>query len=197
MARKSLTQKEIANRLGVSIATVSRALNDQPGVSPELRAQVLDLANEVGYSPDLRARSLATSVTHTVAFVVHQTEHAADKDPFYPVIMAGAQAYLSRHDYHILLTTLDDQAMARPRTFSVVNQRRVDGLILAGPDISAAFILAMVANGVPLVLVTTSSRRRPSTASSTTIKAALTRPRATCWNTATPASPSSLARRNG
>jgi DNA-binding LacI/PurR family transcriptional regulator len=153
MGRKSLTQKEIAKRLGVSIATVSRALNDQPGVGPEVRTRILDTAREMGYSPDLRARSLATSVTHTVGFVVHKTKHAAAEDPFYPIIMAGAEAYLSRHDYHILLTTLDDQTMARPQAFPAVNQRRVDGLILAGPDITAPFILGMITAGVPVVLV--------------------------------------------
>lgn len=153
MDQRSITQKEIAKHLGVSIATVSRALNDQPGVSPEVRERVLRFANETGYSPDIRARSLATSVTHTVAFVVHSAEHSATEDPFYPVIMAGAEAYLSRHNYHILLVTADAQTMARPRAFSVVNQKRVDGLILAGPDISANFILGLVTADIPLVLV--------------------------------------------
>ncbi|MGD9048264.1 MAG: LacI family DNA-binding transcriptional regulator [Anaerolineae bacterium] len=152
MSQRAITQKELARRLNVSIATVSRALNDQPGVSPDVRQQILRLAKELGYSPDIRARSLATSFTHTVAFVVHD-DHAAVEDPFYPVIMAGAEAYLSQHNYHTLLTTVDEQVMARPRDFSVVNQKRVDGLILAGPDISASFILSLVATEIPLVLV--------------------------------------------
>jgi LacI family transcriptional regulator len=153
MDQRPITQKEIAERLGISIATVSRALNDQPGVSPTVRDRVLRLAHKTGYSPDIRARSLATSVTHTAAFVVHNAEHSAAKDPFYPVIMAGAEAYLSQHNYHILLSTVDDQTMARPQTFSVVNQKRVDGLILAGPDISASFILGLLTANIPLVLV--------------------------------------------
>lgn len=153
MGQRSITQKEIAERLGVSIATVSRALNDQPGVSSEVRERVLKLMSETGYSPDIRARSLVTSMTHTIAFVVRQPEPEAPEDPFYPIIMAGAQAYLSQHNYHILLATVDEQAMARPRDFGVVNQRRVDGLILAGPDISAGFILGQMASGIPLVLV--------------------------------------------
>ena len=153
MSPKSVTQRDIAERLRVSTATVSRALNDQPGVSPEVRAQILQAVNKMGYSPDSRARSLVTSVTHTAAFVVHECNHDAAEDPFYPIIMAGAETHLSRHNYHILLATLDDQTMAQPRAFSLINQRRVDGLILAGPDISASFILGMVAAGVPLVLV--------------------------------------------
>jgi DNA-binding LacI/PurR family transcriptional regulator len=152
MGQRSITQKELARQLNVSIATVSRALNDQPGVSPDVRERILRLAKELGYSPDIRARSLATSVTHTVAFVVHDN-HSAAEDPFYPVIMAGAEAYLSQYNYHILLTTVDEQVIAHPRDFSVVNQKRVDGLILAGPDLSASFILSLVAADIPLVLV--------------------------------------------
>ena len=88
--KTSITQKEIANRLGVSIATVSRALNDQPGVGPEIRAKILEIAREMDYRPNLSARSLVTSITQTVAFVIHKTNHAIIEDPFYPIIIAGA-----------------------------------------------------------------------------------------------------------
>jgi DNA-binding LacI/PurR family transcriptional regulator len=148
-----VTQREIAERLGVSVATVSRALNDQPGVSPEVRARILDAAREMGYRPHVPARSLATSTTQTVAFAVHKAGQAVNDDPFYPIIMTGAEAYLSRHGYHILLTTLDDRTLARPEEFSVVRQGMIDGLILAGPDIAPAFIVGMLAANVPLVLV--------------------------------------------
>jgi DNA-binding LacI/PurR family transcriptional regulator len=60
--------REVAQKASVSVSTVSRVLNDQPGISSEVRAKVLAIANELGYSPDIAARSLATSVTQTVAF---------------------------------------------------------------------------------------------------------------------------------
>jgi DNA-binding LacI/PurR family transcriptional regulator len=160
MGQRAITQKEIARRMDVSVATVSRALNDQPGVSAEVRDRVLSLAKELGYSPDIRARSLATSVTRTVAFIVHE-KHSATEDPFFPVIIAGAEAHLSQRDYHVLLTTVDDQTMARPRDFSLVNQKRVDGLILAGPDISPSFILSLVAADIPLVLADNNLSQTP------------------------------------
>jgi len=107
----------------------------------------------MGYRPNIPARSLATSTTRTVAFVFHKTGHAVNDDPFYPIIMAGAEAYLSQHGYHILLATLDDPTMAHPQSFPPVSQGLVDGLILAGPDIVPAFIIGMLTAGVPLVLV--------------------------------------------
>ena len=152
-AKTTVTQKEIAEKLGVSIATVSRALNDQPGVSPEVRARVLEVVQETGYLPNIPARTLATAATQTVAFVMHQTGQAINDDPFYPLIMAGAEAYLSQHRYHILLHTLDDHTLAHPEEFDLLRQNIVDGLILAGPDISPAFILNIIAAGIPVVLV--------------------------------------------
>ena len=151
--KRHLTQREIARKVGVSGATVSRTLNDLPGVRLPVRERILQTAGEMGYSPNGAARSLATSVTQTVAFVVHGNSHEANDDPFYPVIMAGAEAYLAQHNYHILLATLDDRTMERPQEFLPVSQRRVDGLILAGPEISAPFILSFIAADVPLVLV--------------------------------------------
>jgi DNA-binding LacI/PurR family transcriptional regulator len=153
MARKSVTLKAIADRAGVSTATVSRALNDQPGVAAELRARILEIAGDMGYRPHLAARSLATSVTRTVSFVVRKAGRAATDDPFYPIIMAGAEAHLSQNGYHILLTTVDEQTMAQPDQFPVVHRGMVDGLILAGPDIEPSFIVHMITAGVPIVLV--------------------------------------------
>lgn len=153
MKRGAITQKEIAARLGVSVATVSRALNDQGGVSPELRQQILELMRQEGYAPDTAARNLATARAETIAFVMHQHPQLSNDDPFYSLIMAGAAAELARHGYHILLALLDDETMAHPQHFAIVQQRRVDGLILAGPDIAPSFILHMLARDIPLVLV--------------------------------------------
>ncbi len=153
MGRQTVTLKEIAEHLKISTATVSRALNDRPGVSSELRQEIIEVAQSLGYRPDSSARGLATSMTQTVAFVVHQSNHDATEDPFYPRIMAGAESYLAQHEYNILLVSLDDQTMARPHQFSIVSQNRADGLILAGPEIAPAFILAMQQMNVPVVLV--------------------------------------------
>ena len=153
MKRDSITQKEIAARLGVSVATVSRALNDQNGVSPELRQQILEIFRQEGYAPDMAARNLATSRSETIAFVMHQHPQGSNDDPFYSLIMAGAASQLALQGYHILLAPLANETMAHPQRFTVVQQRRADGLIIAGPDIAPSFILHMFASNIPIVLV--------------------------------------------
>lgn len=148
-----LTQKALARQLGVSVATISRVLNDRPGVSEEIRAQVLDLLAQSGYTPNGTARSLVTSRTQMVAFVVHEASHASHDDPFYPFIVAGTEAHLSTRQYHMLLTSVDQHTMEQPQGLAVISERRVDGLILAGPDIAPSFIIQLHALGLPLVLV--------------------------------------------
>jgi DNA-binding LacI/PurR family transcriptional regulator len=148
-----LTQKQLAHQLGVSVATISRVLNDKPGVSDEIRERVLELMAQAGYAPNGAARSLATSRTGLIAFVVHQSSHDSREDPFYPFIVAGAESFLGSQQVHILFTSLDDDTMQKPQNFTAVAERRVDGLILAGPDISPNFILYHLSQGVPLVII--------------------------------------------
>src|SRR6478609_7328075 len=64
--------KDIAEQLGVSVATVSRALNDKPGVADDLRRRVIEMARELDFTPNMAARSLNGARTGAVAFVVHQ-----------------------------------------------------------------------------------------------------------------------------
>jgi LacI family transcriptional regulator len=64
--------KEIAKRLDVSTATVSRALNGKPGVSEKMGQKVLEIANELRFTPNPAAQSLSTSKTYAVASVIKQ-----------------------------------------------------------------------------------------------------------------------------
>jgi DNA-binding LacI/PurR family transcriptional regulator len=146
--------REMADRLGVSIATVSRAMNDKPGVSPETRERVLALAQELQYQPNLAARSLVTSRTNTVLFVVHHRQFSAAEDPFYPFIMHGLEEALKSDGYNVVLVTLDDtQLAAGPSDLRILQEQRADALVMAGPDISPKFILAASTLGLTTLLV--------------------------------------------
>lgn len=146
--------KKIAQELKVSIASVSRALNDQPGVSDELRARILDLARSLNYSPHSIARGLATSQTFAIGFFVRQKPGlSAQTDPFYGEILHGAERALAQSDYHLTIANLTDDIIAGAASFRFVRERRVDGMILAGPDIPSDFILVMIQSGLPVVLV--------------------------------------------
>ncbi|HLZ61086.1 MAG TPA: LacI family DNA-binding transcriptional regulator [Ktedonosporobacter sp.] len=145
--------QDVAVKAGVSLATASRALNGKGGVKPETRQRVLAVAQELQFSATMAARGLATSRTETISYVVHQRHVPLDVDPFYPIIMHGVEAELSRQGYHLLLTTISDEQLKDASSFKPVSENRVDGVILAGPDISPRFILALRQLEVPVLLI--------------------------------------------
>jgi LacI family transcriptional regulator len=84
--RKPVTQAQIARELGISVATVSRVVNDQPGVGAELSQKVLQTLQELQYSANASARSLVTDETCTVGLVIPEPSQMAAADPFYATI---------------------------------------------------------------------------------------------------------------
>ncbi|MBA3868544.1 MAG: substrate-binding domain-containing protein [Anaerolineae bacterium] len=67
--------------------------------------------------------------------------------------MSGAEQALADSDYHLTYATITDDVLNNPKHFRFTRQRRIDGMILAGPDISRSFVVAMSRSGIPVVLV--------------------------------------------
>lgn len=146
--------EQIAADLQVSNASVSRALNDRPGVGSGLRERILERARELNYTPSLLARGLATSRTFTLGFFVREKPGLpTHNDPFYGPILQGMEQFCAQTDYHITIGTLTDEIVAEPQNFRFVRERRIDGMILAGPDIPSSFIIAVSKSDIPVVLV--------------------------------------------
>jgi DNA-binding LacI/PurR family transcriptional regulator len=146
--------EQIASDLKVSNASVSRALNDRPGVGRELRERILARARELNYTPGITARGLATSRTFSIGFFVGQKPGLpTQSDPYYGEMLHGAEQVCAESDYHLTIATLTDSMLAEPAAFRFVRERRIDGMILAGPDIPTEFIVAMLQSGLPVVLV--------------------------------------------
>jgi len=153
----SPTINDVAAKVGVSPATVSKALNDRPGVSSQTRERVLRAAQELDYSPSIAARSLATARTYNVGYVGYKYGSVLPPDLRPGTVAAGTlegiDEELTRHGYHMLTTYVDREAMKSPDTLNMVRQNRVDGLILNGPSFRPRFILQLQSTGIPIVLV--------------------------------------------
>ncbi len=144
------TLLDIAKRLNISVATVSRALNDRRGVGSDLRQRVIEMANELSFVPNMAARSLVTSRTQTIGFVIYPFDHPFSSDPFYFPILMAIEVELVTHDYHIMLTSLNSDS---PTNLRMVEQSRVDGLILVGPNLNPQFVTTTLNTRFPVVLV--------------------------------------------
>ncbi len=155
------TVKELAEKLGVSIATVSRALNGKPGLADELRARILEEAATHNVVVTSAARSLRSTRTDHVCFGVYHLFGPAMGDPFYAEILQGAEQELRQAGMHTMLEVIGEDEIKDPARWRVVREKRADGVILAGPFVPTAFILKLHTLGVPVILVDNFSRHAP------------------------------------
>ena len=136
------TIRDVAERAGVSIATVSRALNDRGDVSARTRERVRDVARSVGYSADPTARSLVTQKTRLVAVVVG--DNAGHRDlslVFFGKVLAAISRRLAQASYDPLLLHPSDIGL----------DHRFDAAVLIGVDDDDALVADLSSRHVPLV----------------------------------------------
>jgi len=136
------TIRDVADRAGVSIATVSRVLNDRADVSPETRERVREVAEAVGYSADPAARGLVTQRTQLVAVVVG--DNAGHRDLsllFFGHVLAAISRRLARADYDALLVQRPELPM----------QHRFDAAILIGIDGNDQLVTDLWMRSAPFV----------------------------------------------
>jgi len=121
----SITLTELAKKAGVSIATVSRALNDSDHPMSEVtRSRILALAQELGYQPNQIARSLRTSATKTIGILVENIS-----SPFTSPIIRGIQDMLRTEGYLSLIANTDLDEKIEMESLRVLNNRQIDGVI--------------------------------------------------------------------
>lgn len=129
----SVTIKDLAEQLNLSVSTVSKALNDYPHVAEETRQRVLAKAEKLGYRPSITARGLQARRTHLIAYSWRLTP----PEQFSPVLdcfihVMGAAAVAA--DYHLLaFPTSSDQAELDAYQ-ELVRTRRVDGIVLSSTN---------------------------------------------------------------
>lgn len=152
---------DLADKLGISTASVSRALNDKPGVSAKVRQRVLATANELEYSANPVARNLAGASTGTIGFILRNPKFSLASDPFYFLIMQGAERELDRAGYHLILSTIENKNDGRPGSLRMVREGRVDAVIVAGPDVDPALVFSLSRSNLPVVLVDNAIEHTP------------------------------------
>jgi DNA-binding LacI/PurR family transcriptional regulator len=126
-----VTISGLADQLGLSKASVSYALNGQPGVSDETRIRVLELARSLGWHPSSSARALSRSRSDAIGIVLRRDPSLLGTEPFYMSLLAGVESALAETDLALMLRmvgTSPGQDTATYRRWSA--ERRVDGVMM-------------------------------------------------------------------
>ncbi len=146
---EKLNLREVAERAGVAMSSVSRVLSDHPDVSPRMRERVLAVVDELGYEPNLLAQSLRRGSTMSAGFMVRDIS-----SPLFSEIVLGAETELRGHGYSMLLTNSEGLPELDAAYIRLFRRRRVDGLLLSLADESHEETLEELARlRMPYVLI--------------------------------------------
>ncbi len=146
-AARHVSVKDVAARSGVSFQTTSKVLNGKGSVSVLTRARILRAASDLGYVPNLQARSLVMKSTRAVGLI------ASDfNDPNLSRFIVGAEREARRQGYAVVITGIEPEGSAGEYALPAMMERRVDGILLAAPQIEEDLGAAKVLRGtVPAV----------------------------------------------
>ncbi len=125
----AVTIKDVAERVGRSITTVSRALNDYDDVNEETRRRIKQVAKEMGYHPSSIAQKLRKKRTETIGFIM-PTFGPRFSDPFFSEFLAGVGNTAVKHGFDLLVSTRAPGNEEMEAYLKNIQSRRVDGFII-------------------------------------------------------------------
>jgi LacI family transcriptional regulator, galactose operon repressor len=148
----SLTLEHIARLANVSRSTVSRVVNDEPNVRPELREQIWQVIRETGYQPHAAARSLVTRRTRIVGVIIPEALTKLFTDPFFPRLLYGITETCNARHYYLNLALCNGPAEQEEMYRRVLGSGHLDGVIVASAHPGDPLFPKLLENGVPFVL---------------------------------------------
>lgn len=141
-----VTVYDVASAAGLSIASVSRALNSQPGVSRTTAERVQRIANELGYEPNDVARSLVAKSTRTIALLLPDIAN-----PFFPELVKGVQSAVDAHEHMLLLVDGADSHNRVASSMAGLRRKQVDGVIVVAGSLDQS--MDELFAGIPTVFL--------------------------------------------
>jgi LacI family transcriptional regulator, galactose operon repressor len=142
--------KDIADDLGLSLMTISKALRGQSDISEATRKRVLKRARELDYRPNWAARSLVTRRTHMIGLVIPDLMHS-----FFAEVARAVARKVEPLQYQIVISNSDENAETEERQIELLSARSVDGLIIASAQANGRRMLFrnLRKRKVPFVLI--------------------------------------------
>lgn len=142
------TIKDVAARAGVSFTTVSHVINQTRRVRQSTRERVLAAAHDLNYVPSAVARSLKHRVTRTIGVMLPNAF-----TPYFAELVRGIEDACFRAGWSPVVCSSDDHAERRAAYMELLQEKRVDGIILASPPVDRISVEALQAAPCPLLVM--------------------------------------------
>ncbi|NBB22512.1 substrate-binding domain-containing protein [Runella sp. CRIBMP] len=145
---RQITIVDIAKSLGISPSTVSRALNGRSDINPMTRQEIIRVATEMDYRPNLLAQSLNRGETHTIGVVIPNIER-----PFFAGVLAGIQKVATEAGYRVMICQSNESHSTETLNVQALVASRVDGLLISHSKETTSFdhIKLQLRRGLPIV----------------------------------------------
>lgn len=135
----AVTIKEVAQKAGCSIKTVSRVVNSEPHVKPDLRERVLNTISELGYVPNISARQLVQKKSYVICILLHSS------GSFQSTVISKVLDLGYEGNYEILIQTYYPSfSRSRDKIAALIQQKRIDGLVTTPPCDSDPFLIDLI-----------------------------------------------------
>lgn len=147
-----VSMKDIARKCGVSVATVSKALNGQPDIGEETRERVTATAAEMGYMTNATARALKTNRTYNLGVLFVDERRSGLAHEYFSSLLESFKVEAENHGYDI--TFINHNVGGRATTYlQHCRYRGVDGVVIACVDFTDPQVRELAASGIPLVTI--------------------------------------------
>jgi DNA-binding LacI/PurR family transcriptional regulator len=148
---RGVTLEEVARVAGVSRATVSRVVNGNPRVAPDVRRNVERAVDRLGYIPNPAARSLVTRKSQSIGLVIAEPAGRLFEDPFFPRLLRGIGAALSSRELQLVLL-MPQSSLEESRAERYLTAGHVDGALLVSLHGNDPLPGAVARRGIPVVV---------------------------------------------
>lgn len=142
------TIRDVAQAAGVSINTVSRALNGKPDVNPETKRLIVEVAERLSYMPNKLARGLRSNKTGIIGVIV-----ADIANPFFSAVVKGVGKAAKELSYSIILQDTSESYEGEEQAIHTMRSEYVDGVLITPVQTDNKSILMLQESGIPFVLV--------------------------------------------
>jgi LacI family transcriptional regulator len=146
---KPTTLKDIAQKLNISVSTVSKALKDYDDVSQSTRAAVLKMVEKLNYIPNSVAVNLRTQRTKTIGVIIPTIVHQ-----FFSKVIDGIMEEAEKHGYFVITVLSNEKLESEKKQLNLLQQKRVDGILLSLSNETYRYdhIETIIQNRTPIVM---------------------------------------------
>lgn len=148
MNKKKVTIRDVAKEAGVSVATVSRLINNISYISQETEQKIKEVMKRLDYQPNEIARGLAKQKSNTFALIIPDITN-----PFFPELVIAIEEISKQKGYNVILVNSHDSDLKDPRFWKEFQSRYIDGFILASFEFNEDILKCIENLQIPFVRV--------------------------------------------